>query len=280
MKKKSPSAPKEIASRDSPIITLLSDFGVKDPYVASMKGVILSICRKARIVDITHDIAKFNILQGAYALDAAIPYFPPGSIHVAVVDPSVGTKRKALIVETKRSHLIGPDNGVLMLAGPREGIERVFEIRDRRYMLSNVSPTFHGRDVFCAVAAHLANGTPVDNFGPETNDYTGPGFAKPSLTDDQLSGEIIRVDDFGNIVTNITSKDLTEFGVTIGSTIGVAVGSVSRDIKFCRTYGDVDEGDHVALIGSTGFFEISVNRGNAASFYGAREGTRLRISRC
>lgn len=268
-----------VGAKDLPIVTLLSDFGLRDPYVASMKGVILSICRKAQIVDITHDIAKFNILQGAYVFAATIPYFPLGATHVAVVDPGVGTNRKALLVRTKRSHLLGPDNGVLMLAGLREGIERVFEISNRGYMLDEVSQTFHGRDVFCAAAAHLANGTPVEDFGPETNDYIQPEFSRSSITKDELSGHAIYVDGFGNIVTNITSRDVAEFGVTYGSTIRVRIGFAARKMKFSATYGDVDVGEHLALIGSSGFLEISVNRGNAASIHNAEEGIRVSVSR-
>jgi S-adenosylmethionine hydrolase len=280
MRKKSPSVSEKVNFRDSPIITLLSDFGDSDPYVGSMKGVILSICRKARIVDITHKVAKFNILEGGFILAASIPYFPPGTIHVAVVDPGVGTKRKALLVKTERSYLIGPDNGILMLAASQEGIEEVFEINNPRYMLSEVSSTFHGRDVFCAVAAHLANGVSLHEFGPKTNEYVKPKLSKPAITEGIASGEVIHVDDFGDIVTNITLKDLVELGIEPDSMITVAIGSVREKMKFCKSYGDVGVGEPLALIGSTGFLEFSINRGNAASAHKAKEGTGVSVSRC
>jgi S-adenosylmethionine hydrolase len=266
-------------TRAVPVITLLSDFGTRDPYVASMKGVILSICRNAKVVDITHNIAKFNVSQGGYALAAVISYFQPGTIHVCVVDPGVGTKRKALLVRTKRSNLIGPDNGVLMPAASREGIERVIEIKNSKYMLDEVSPTFHGRDVFCAVAAHLANGVPMKEFGPETDEYIQPSFSKPTVSGGNLLGEVIHLDDFGNVVTNISLAEIGKLGIMVGATLRLVLGSTSSEMRFGRTYGEVAVGQPLSLIGSTGLLEISINRGNAASTYKAQEGSKVTISR-
>jgi len=278
MRKKSSSGLDEISFQDSPIITLLSDFGDKDPYVGSMKGVILSICRKAMLVDITHNVAKFNVVKGGFILAAVVPYFPSGTIHVAIVDPAVGGRRKALLVKTKRSYLIGPDNSILMLAANQEGIEKVFEIRNPRYMLPKVSSTFHGRDIFCAVAAHLANGTSIDEFGSETHEYVKPEFSKPLTTKGAASGEVIHIDDFGNIVTNITLREMVELNIEPNSMITATIGSLTGKMKFCKSYGDVGTGEPLALIGSTGFLEFSINRGNAASTHEAKEGTRVSIS--
>jgi len=139
-----------------PIVTLLTDFGLKDPYVAEMKAVILSICPEAWIVDVSHMVKKFDVRMGAFILAQAAPYFPAGTVHVAVVDPGVGTERRPIIVEAKRSFYVGPDNGVLMLSAKREGILHIYEIKNRKYMLQKISRTFHGRDVFSPVAAHLA----------------------------------------------------------------------------------------------------------------------------
>jgi S-adenosylmethionine hydrolase len=279
MSKDLPSRSGKDVTRAIPVITLLSDFGTRDPYVGSMKGVILSICRNAKVVDTTHDVAKFNVVQGSYVLAAVVPYFPPGTIHVCVVDPGVGTKRKALLVKTKRCNLIGPDNGILMLAASREGIEKVIEIKNPRYMLSEVSSTFHGRDVFCAVAAHLANGVPMKKFGAETTEYFQPSFSKPTVSGGKLSGEVIHLDDFGNVVTNISLAEIGKIGIKPGATVRVVLGSATTEMRFGRTYGEVAVGQPLTLMGSTGLLEISINRGNAASVYGAREGSEVTISR-
>jgi S-adenosylmethionine hydrolase len=279
MSKDLPSRSRKDITRAIPVITLLSDFGTRDPYVASMKGVILSICRNAKVVDTSHDIAKFNVVQGSYVLAAVVPYFPANTIHVCVVDPGVGTKRKALLVRTKRSNLIGPDNGVLMLAASREGIERVIEIKNPKYMLEEVSSTFHGRDLFCAVAAHLANGVPMKKFGPETNEYIQPSFSKPTVSGGKLSGEAVYLDGFGNVVTNISLAEIGRLGIKVGAPVRVVLGSTTTEMRFGRTYGEVAVGQPLTLIGSTGFLEISINRGNAVSAYGVREGSEVTISR-
>jgi S-adenosylmethionine hydrolase len=244
-----------------------------------MKGVILSICRKAILIDITHDVMKFNTAQGAYLLAAAISYFPSDTIHVCVVDPGVGTERKALLVKTKRSYLIGPDNGVLMLAANREGIEKVIEITNPKYMLDDISSTFHGRDIFAAVAAHLANGVSIDEFGPRIVVYRSPRFSKPSISGGRGVGKIIHIDDFGNIITNISSTDVDGLNIKRGSRAKIAVGSITGEMSFCRTYGDVKAGEHLAIIGSSGFLEISINSGHAAKAYKAKEGLEVSISR-
>jgi len=205
----------------SPIISLLTDFGLKDPYAAEMKAVILSLCPNARIVDITHLVEKFNVRMGAFTLASAAPYFPKGTIHVAVVDPSVGTKRRALLVETDEAFCIGPDNGVLMLAAKKHKIKHVYSITNKRYMLPEVSSTFHGRDIFAPAAAHLAKGSRPDDFGPEIKDYLVPEFAEPQVSLNELTGEVLYIDDFGNIITNISKNHLEKIGVTEGSKLRI-----------------------------------------------------------
>jgi len=248
----------------APLITLLSDFGLKDHYVAEMKAVISTISPEARIIDISHLIEKFNIRMGAFVLASATRYFPKGTIHVAVVDPSVGTKRRALLVETKHASYIGPDNGLLMLAAQREEIRHVYAITNLRLMLTKVSSTFHGRDVFAPAAAHLANGTSPSDFGTEINDYLIPRFAKPILKAGKLMGEILHIDDFGNIITNITSKDLEKINIKPKKLLSIKLGSRSWDIRFYTAYGDVAWKTVLALIGSHGFLEIAINQGNAS----------------
>jgi len=249
-----------------PVITLLSDFGLRDPYVAEMKAVILSICPQARLVDVSHEVEKFNVRMGAFVLASSASYFPEGTIHVAVVDPGVGTKRRALLVEAERAFFVGPDNGLLVLAAERQGrIRHVYSLTNRRFMLSRVSHTFHGRDIFAPVAAHLAKGSykPSD-FGSEISDYVVPKFAKPRLTKNALFGEVLHVDDFGNIVTNISRAEFEKTGIRKGAMLRLRVGDKVIKLKFCSAYGEVPVGKSLALIGSHDFFEIAVNQGNAS----------------
>jgi len=254
----------------APLITLLSDFGLKDPYVAEMKAVILSICPQARLVDISHMIEKFNVRMGAFVLASVAPYFPRGTIHVAVVDPRVGTKRRAVLVEVKDAFFVGPDNGLLMLAAKRQGIRHVYNIANRRFMLSRVSHTFHGRDIFAPVAAHLANGAKPSDFGSEIHDYVVPRFVKPRSTKDALFGEVLHIDDFGNIVTNISKAEFEKTGIRESAMFGLRLKDKVIKLKFCSTYGEVPVGESLALIGSHDFLEISTNQGNASKKFGAR----------
>ncbi len=158
------------------LITLTSDFGLKDPYIAEMKGAILSINPKATIIDITHDIEKFNIRMAAFILASASPYFPEGTIHLAVVDPEVGTKRRAILIQTTKGFFVGPDNGVLILAAQSQGIEHLYELANPKFMLPKISSTFHGRDIFAPAAAYLEKGVKPADFGLEIIDPFKPEF--------------------------------------------------------------------------------------------------------
>ena len=259
------------------IVTLLSDFGLKDPYVAEMKAIILSIHPQARIVDITHEIEKFNIRMGAFVLASATPYFPAGTIHVAVVDPGVGTKRRPIIVETKRSYYVGPDNGLLMLAAQKEGIGYVYHVNNPQYMLPRVSRTFHGRDIFAPAAAHLAKGSPPSEFGPEIQDYTLPEFAKPHVRKGELLGEVLHIDDFGNVVSNISEEDLEKMGIREGCSLRVKLDGKTLTLKFCSAYGEVAAKTPLAIIGSSDFLEISINQGTASRTFKAKIGDPIVI---
>ncbi|MEM2875983.1 MAG: SAM-dependent chlorinase/fluorinase [Candidatus Bathyarchaeia archaeon] len=241
-----------------PIITLLTDFGLKDSYVAEMKGTILSICPQANIVDITHEIEKFNIKMGAYILASSAPHFPKGTIHVAVVDPGVGTKRRPIILRGTHSIYVGPDNGLLALSAMREGIEGAYLIDNPRYMAERTSKTFHGRDVFSRVAAYMAMGVPIRDFGPKIDDFTKPSFSIPRCEGRMLIGEVLYVDDFGNVITNFTLKDLEKLGISLGMPLSICMPSKKFNLKFCSTYGDVPKGEGLVLIGSGGFLEVSV----------------------
>ena len=260
------------------LITLLSDFGLKDPYIAEVKAVILTICPEARIVDISHSIEKFNIRMGAFVLASAARYFPEGTIHIAVVDPGVGTPRRAVLVETKHAFYVGPDNGLLMLAAHREEIKRVYSITDPRLMLPRVSSTFHGRDVFAPAAAHLANGTPPSCFGSEINDYVMPHFAAPLLKASRIAGEILHIDDFGNIITNIMGAELERAGFRIKELLFIRLRNKSFHLNLCEAYGDVAPKAALALIGSHDFLEISVNQGSAAKMLNVKAGDNVVVS--
>jgi len=263
-----------------PLITLLTDFGTKDPYVAEMKAIIVSICPEAQIIDISHQIEKFNIRMGAFTLASAAPYFPEKTIHLAVVDPGVGTKRRPIIVETQRCFYIGPDNGVLMLSAQREKIKRVHQISNPQLMLSKVSKTFHGRDVFAPAAAYLAKGKSTSDFGPEIRDYVVPEFAKPRVKGNKLLGEVMHVDDFGNIISNISIEDLRKIDVREGCFLNVTFKQKIFSLRFCSTYGDISIKQPLALVGSHEFLEISVNQGNAAKKFKVNAGDPILLLRC
>lgn len=250
--------------RKSSIITLLSDFGLKDPYVAEMKAVILSIYPKATIVDINHEITKFDVRLGAFILAQAALYFPKGTIHVAVVDPGVGAKRRPMIVETKRSFYVGPDNGLLILSAQREGINHIYEITNPKYMLKDVSRTFHGRDIFSPVAAYLAKGALPSNFGPKIQDPVIPSFTKPKIRKEEIQGEVIHIDNFGNIITNISLRDLREIGIEEGKNLILKLKDRDLTLRLCSAYGEAPLNTPLAIIGGSDFLEVSVNQGNAS----------------
>ena len=262
-----------------PVIALLSDFGSRDPYVAEMKAVILSICQDALIVDISHEIEKFNIRMGAFILAQAAPYFPKGTIHVAVVDPGVGTPRRPIIVETKRSLYVGPDNGLLILAAQKEEIRQIYEITNSRYMLKKVSRTFHGRDIFSPAAAYLANGVKPPEFGPPIQDPVKPSFSTPKIREDAIFGEIIHIDGFGNLITNISEENLNAFGISEGENLRVQLGDKQMNLKLCSSYDEVAKGTLLSIIGGTSFFEISVNQGNASKTLNVGLGTSVILRR-
>ncbi len=259
------------------IVTLLSDFGLKDFYVSEMKAVILSKCPQATIIDITHQITQFNVRVGAFQLACATPYFPKGTVHVAVVDPGVGTKRRPIVVETAHGHLVGPDNGLLILAALKEGLRHVYIIENPRFMLPRISNTFHGRDIFAPAAAHLAGGRAAAEFGDEVEDYEVPDFAEPRLEEGVISGEILHVDRFGNIITNISSGYLSKLSVHENASLKASIGNETTLLRFFSTYGSVPIGGSLAIVGSHDFLEISVNQGNAAKLFNVRSGEPISI---
>lgn len=259
------------------IVTLTSDFGLKDPYVAEMKGAILSVCPTAVTVDVTHEVDKFNIREAAFVLASATPFFPKGTVHVAVVDPTVGTARRPIIVETENSFFVGPDNGVLMLAAEAQGIRQMRQIESRRLMLSHVSNTFHGRDIFAPAAGHLLNGVPVEEFGPQITEAVKPKFLQVARSEDAVSGEVLHVDDFGNIITNIPAKVAVAFSA---DAVQVELATQKPvQMKMVRAYADVKRNEPAALVGSHSYLEIALNQGNAAARFSVKAGDPVVLSK-
>jgi S-adenosylmethionine hydrolase len=257
------------------IVTLTTDFGLRDPYIAEMKAVILNLSSNVTILDISHGIDKFDIRMGAYVLASASSYFPAGTIHVAVVDPSVGSQRRSIMIETEQAFFIGPDNGILALACSKNTTRHIYEITNRKMMLPVVSGTFHGRDIFAPAAAYLANGVPSKEFGPEIHEIVRPEFANLIQKRKALQGEVIYVDDFGNIVTNFHKQDLN-VRKTKGF-IKINLGRETKELKFCRSYAEVEKQSPLVMIGSHGFLEIAVNEGNAAKKLGVKIGDSIAI---
>jgi S-adenosylmethionine hydrolase len=257
------------------IVTLTTDFGLKDPYVAEMKAAILGICPKAVIVDVTHDITKFNVRMGAYVLASAAPHFPHGTVHVAVVDPGVGTRRRPIAIQTKQSYFVGPDNGILVLAASKQGIESIHKLVNPQFMLPKVSSTFHGRDIFAPAAAHLLNGVKPADFGPEIREAMKADFEKVTRKNGVLVGEVLHIDGFGNIITNISEKEVAQNRVK--SEVNVELAGNKLKLKFCRAYGETKLQEPLTLIGSHGFLEISVNQGNAAEKFETKAGDKIKL---
>jgi hypothetical protein len=259
------------------LITLTTDFGLADPYVAEMKGVILRISPHSRIVDVSHDVEKFNVRMAAYTLASAAPYFSKGTVHLAVVDPGVGTKRRAILIQTQQASYVGPDNGVLALAARSQGIEHVFEITNPRFKLSIVSNTFHGRDIFAPAAAYLSKGVRPAEFGPEIKRISLPRFTRIVRGKNMLVGEVLHTDGFGNVITNFPQEELQSAGAKIK--IGVKLKSRRMTLKLCRSYAEAKKNEALAIVGSHGFLEVSINQGDAAAILGVKAGDKITLFR-
>jgi S-adenosylmethionine hydrolase len=252
------------------IVTLTTDFGLGDPYVAEMKAVILGLTRDVHIVDITHDIAPHDVPGGALALEAAAPHFPAGTVHVGVVDPGVGTARRGLALRWHGSVFVGPDNG-LFTPFLREG--RAFELAAPQFRRPAVSRTFHGRDVFAPAAAHVARGIDVERMGPPLADPVRLDWPEESEADGRAVGAVIHVDRFGNLLTSIRAETVEALGPD------AVVECAGRAMRLVATYADLGEGEVGGLIGSGGRLEIAVYRGRAEVVLATARGARVRVSR-
>jgi len=248
------------------IVTLTTDFGFSDGFVGIMKGVILGRAPDVRVVDVTHGIPPQDVLAGALTLRHAVPYFPAGTIHVGVVDPGVGTARRPLCVETAAGFLVGPDNGLFSLAAPADAIRRIVHLTDERFFLSPRSATFHGRDVFAPVAAALATSTPPAALGSIVEDMHRLDVPEPSVDGRAMHGQVIYVDHFGNLVTNVTSGALSK-------SADVSIRLRAAQLRgIAPSYGTARSGELVAVVGSWGLLEIAVRDGSARDRLGAGVG--------
>jgi S-adenosyl-L-methionine hydrolase (adenosine-forming) len=268
----------EVILSNRPLITLTTDFGINDHFVGAMKGVILDIVPEAQVVDICHSVQAFDVLDGALTISQAYSYFPSRTVHVVVVDPGVGTARRPIIASSDKYHFVAPDNGVLSLVYAREARMHVRHVTSEHYFLQPVSNTFHGRDIFSPVAAYLAKEVDSLKFGEEVEDYVRFNAPKPKAVDqNRLRGVVLKVDRFGNLITNITPQDVPMLFAEGAKRFKITVGS--REItEMHSVYAQGAPGEVFGVLGSMGFLEIAANRGAAAQLTGAGKGTDVTIT--
>ena len=260
------------------IVTLTTDFGTRDGYVAAMKGAMLRVNAEVRMVDVSHEVPAQDVMEAAYVLRQVVPHYPAGTVHLVVVDPGVGTARRgiaaALATPTGEQTFVGPDNGLLALLAAEGSVSRVVELdRPEAWGRSVPSDTFHGRDVFGPVAARLAAGAPLDRVGTPVEVHTPMHWPLPRIDEQGIDGMVLHVDGFGNCVTNITADDLAQ---AKGRAFKCYAGSAM--IKHhVRTYDETDAGDPVTLVGSTGHLEVAVNRGHASRLLSLDRGDSVKL---
>src|SRR5271169_6748770 len=274
----------EPAQKYPPTIVFMTDFGVVDDSVALCRGVMYSIMPDVRIVDLTHQVRPFSILDGARFLFGATPYYPAGTVFVVVIDPTVGSARKAIVAKSKRGqYFVLPDNGLLTLVEQRDGIESVREITNTDWMIgSKMSSTFHGRDIFSPVGAHMARGDDWSKVGPEmaVKDLVRLELKAATLDERGLSATVIATDGpFGNLVTNVDAEDFFKLGYQRGQEVSLKLGNKEMEIKFVRTFSDVPLGQPLLYIDSRGHLALAVNQNSFSATYGVKPPAALFIQR-
>jgi len=258
----------------NPLITFTTDFGTCDHFVATMKAVVLGIASKARIVDITHEVTPFEVVEGAYTLAQAYSYFPKKTIHVVVVDPGVGSTRRPILAEMAGQFFVAPDNGVLSMVFAREKA-KVRHITNEKFMLRPVSRTFHGRDVFSPVAAHLAMGVPPAKFGKLIEDHLRLSLDKPNRTGKRTwTGTVLKVDRFGNLITNL---HIDEFSQITARPFDLNIG-LDKINRLALTFTECDPGEAFVIVGSSGYIEVAINQGSAAKALGCGAGSPVELA--
>lgn len=253
------------------IIAFLTDWGQTDYFVGACKGVMLTINPELQLVDISHGVTPFDIQEGANTLLYAAREFPPGTVFLAIVDPGVGTTRKAIVVVTQNDkYFVAPDNGLLTLVINDMGIKKVYEIKNNKYFRpGKISKDFHGRDIFSPVAAHIASGVPVSEVGPELDpkDLVMLPIKNSKVENKTAIGYVVYINQYGNIIVNISQDNFDALGIKLGDDVDVKIGDKTQRIKVGTTYGDVPEGDWVCFIGCNNVLEIAINWGNANEFF-------------
>jgi S-adenosyl-L-methionine hydrolase (adenosine-forming) len=256
-----------------PILTLTTDFGLTDHYVGTMKGVMLGIAPAAEIVDISHGVTPFAIAEGAYLIAQAWRYFPKKTVHVVVVDPGVGSARRPILVEAGGQYFIGPDNGVLSMVYLREKCN-IRHVTNERYFRSPVSRTFHGRDIFAPVAAHVAAGVAASKMGKLIADYLKPQFDQPHRAGKRTwIGRVLHIDRFGNVVTNFNAAEFRDLELR-----HFALAFGPREVtRLVRSYSECPDGELCAIEGSTGYYEVCLKEGNAAQAIKCETGAAVEL---
>ena len=260
------------------VVTLLTDFGTSDPYVAAMKGVILRTCPDAQIVDVSHDVGAHDVFEAAFVLAQAAPWFPPGTLHVVVVDPGVGTDRAILAARFDGQRFLFPDNGVITFVAQAMSLEAIAVVAgEGRLLPENISTTFHGRDIFAPIAGHLLRGLPIGRLGPQPKTHKLFDVPQPREDEQAILGQVIFVDGFGNLVSNIDER-LVRTRWPSGGVLDV-VCAARRPVELRESYGTAPTGEPLALFNSMQLLELAVNRGRACDFFGAGVGAEIRITR-
>ena len=268
-------------SRPPATVLFLSDFGETDGAVAACKGVMWSITPELRLVDLSHEIPPYDIETAAEVLEQAVTFYPSGTVVVAVVDPGVGSERRATAIRTQTGHLlVGPDNGIFTLVMQTEGLARAVELRNERYFRGGrTSSTFHGRDVFAPVAAHLAAGVPLDSLGPSLVPVR-LALAPARVAGDRIEGTVRYIEDpYGNVVTNIPSSLLDSLGARVGDSLEVRIGTRTMRLPWRNTFSDVPQGLALALLHSRGVLSLSVNQGSFAERFGVERRAPVSVRR-
>ena len=261
-----------------PVVALLTDFGVRDHYAGTMKGVVLSICPETTLVDISHDVPPHDVLSAALELAASYRFFPPGTVFLVVVDPGVGSSRRPIAAEAGDYRFVAPDNGVLSAVFKEMAPRRVVELTERRFARPTVSRTFEGRDRFAPAAGWLAKGTEVKALGRTLTDYVRLTIADPVVTDRAVQGEVLRVDRFGNLITNIDRRSVDRLGRLGEMTVEIRAGE-HRVGRLVTTYSEITTGEVCSLFGSTEHLEVAANSASAAETFGLGRGAAVTVTR-
>lgn len=275
-------AQQEASAPHRPIIVFMTDFGTVDDSVPICKGVMLGIAPEARIVDLTHQVTPFSIADGARFLYGAAPYYPAGTVFVVVVDPGVGTSRKAIVVKSKRGqYFVLPDNGLMTMVLGRDGLEGAREITNRSWMIgSGISSTFHGRDIFSPVGAHLAAGSDWTQVGPELRQLVRLDITPARMDTRGISGQVFALDGpFGNLITNVSGEEFLKLGYVHGEKVHIKLGDDDMVLPFARTFGDVPVGEPLIFIDSRGRFSLALNQRNFAQTYHVKPPVSLFIAK-